>query len=301
MADENRIALYKDMFSNEIKITYLNDGTLKNLIRNESDVRGKLLRVPLMGRKKTYTRIGGEFIQPQSPVTSYVDMEFKTEEATEDLPEIEVDKMFNPNFIPDTVMLLRNALTTTVEQDIMDSFDAIPVTDSSSINVDNIDNGYRINGDGSAYTNTAGEKVLDFDGLLSIRQMFDDMGIAKESRFLYIPANALKGLMRDDKFINQNYSATKNITVPGSMYNDVFNFNIVVAQKNPNGGLKSSGAGTYAYAFTRDTMQINSAGLNAKTWFSDERQSHMFLANIKYGIACVKPSSFIKVACKTVI
>lgn len=304
-AADNLIALYKQTYIDQIKFGYENTGMLRKLVTVDSDVEGISKTFPLIGIQNSYERFGGEYIQPNQPVTSNVVMTFRNYEATSSLPEVEQHKMNNPSYIPTLTTRQTNAIVTRVEQGIVDAFGAASVLDQNSISMTNIDSGYRINGDGSAYTNTGGEQVLGIKGLLKIKEMFDDMGVVPDDRFFYMPSNALFGLMTGsdkDQFTNRFYSDSTNLSKAGMIYDNLLGLNIIVAQRSPIGGLQASGAGTYGYAFSRDTAQLNvvEGGAGANMWFENLSQSFMFIAKVRYGSAVICPSKLIKVACKTV-
>lgn len=305
-AQDNLVALYKQMFVDQIKVGYENTGMLRKLVTSETDVEGISKTFPLIGIQNSYERYGSEIIQPNQPVTSNVVMTFRNFESVDSLSEVDQHKIANPSYIPTLTSRLTNAIVNRVEQAIVDALSAAPISDVNSTIVTNIDNGYRINGDGSAYTNAGAETVLGLKGLLKIKEMYDDMGIAYSDRFVYIPSNALFGLMTgDDKdqFTNRFYSDSTNLSNSGVVYDNLLGLNIIVAQKSALTGLPSSGAGTYAFAFTRDTVQLNiqEGGTGANMWFQDNAQSWMFIAKVRYGAVARCPSTLIKIACKTAV
>lgn len=305
-AQDNLIALYKQDYINQIKHGYNNTGTLRKLVTIDSDVNGISKTLPLIGIQTSYERFGGEYIQPNQPVTSNVVMTFKNYESTSSLPEVEQYKMNNPTYISELTQRQSNAIVNRVEQVIVEAFGVANVLDQNSISVTNIDYGYRINGDGSAYTNPAAEQVLGLKGLLKVKEMFDDMGIDPSDRMVYTPSNALFGLMTGadkDQFTNRFYTDSTALTNSGMIYDQMLGLNIIVGQKSALGGLQSSGAGTYAYAFTRDTVQLNisESGAGAAMWFENINQSWMFIASVRSGAVVHCPSTLIKIACKTAV
>lgn len=297
------VALNKQMYADQIAETYMNKGILRSLITNDTGAIGINKTFPLVGIQTTYERIGGEAIQPNQPVTSSVVMTYNTYEATAALPFIEQYKINNPSYIPTLVNRQTDSITSRIEQTIINAMNNTAVLDQNTINITNIEAGYRINGDGSAYTNTAGEQVLGNKGLMKIKEMFDDMGVADGERYLYLPSNALYGLMTGaDKteFTNSFFTGDYNLKNKGVIYN-FLGINIYVAQKNPLQGLPTSGAGTYAFAFTMDTVisETATATPGSNMWIQDSLQSYIFLSNIRLGAVAVAPSRLIKIACKT--
>lgn len=303
-AQADLVALYKQYYADTIKDTYNNMGELRKLVTNGSETEGINKTYPLMGLQTTYQRFDGETIQPNQPVTSNVVMTFEQWEAAHSLSFVKQYDINNPDYIPALVRRQTNAIVSRVEQIIINAFNAAPVSDVNSLIPTNIDNGYRINGDGSAYTNAGAEQVVSIKGLLKVKEMFDDTGVVVSDRFLYLPSNALYGLMTGpDKaeFNSYDFSNAKNLSESGMVYNNLLGINIIVGQKNPISGLPASGAGTYGFAFTRDTLllNINDIAASANMWRDDNSQSWRFLASVRCGAVCVQPSTLIKIACKT--
>jgi len=306
MASQDFIALYKKKYEDQIKFGYENKGILRKLVTTDTDVSGIDKSFPLIGIQTTYERFGSEMIQPTQPSTSKVVMTFHNEQNDSTLSEVDQHKMSNPTYIPTLVGRQTNAIVNAVERAIVKAMADAPTVDSNEIDVNNIDTGYRINGDGSAYSNTGAEQVLSLKGLLKLKEMYDDMGTVPEERYLYLPANAWFGLTTGadgEKITNFDYSDSKVLSESGMVYSNFLGLNLIVGQKMAGGGLPSSGAGTYAFAFSRDTIQLNiqEGGAGAKMKFEEMIQSWLFIAKVRYGCAVVCPSTLIKIACKTAI
>jgi hypothetical protein len=306
MANRDLVALYKLRFDNELAIAYENSGALRKLITvGGSDVTGSGVVIPLIGGVTTQRRYGNEYITPIQKLTSKVTMEFESYEVSEGLSYQEQDKIDNPNYIPTTVRLINDGITQRIEQIISNAFNNIPVIDSNVISYDNIENGYRINGDGTAYTNAGGETELTLKGLFKIKEILDNMGVANSERIFYVHPNAWYGLLLgadSQKMTSIDYTDDKVLSIPGMQYSNFLGMNIVVSQFNPNGGLPASGAGHYAYVFCRDTVLANiKIGDAGKTmWNDDNTRQWVFYNMVKMGAVGQAPTKFIKVACKTV-
>lgn len=301
-AQDNLVALYKEMYDNGIEVSYKNSGMLRKLVTIGNQIVGTGLTLPLIGNQKTYRRYGAEMRQPNQPITSNVIMHFETYDADQTLPFLEQYKMNNGEYVPTAMQLNIDSINQRIEQIIMNAFINAPVLDGNTFNIDEIEKGYRINGDGSAYTNAGAETKLSLSGLFKVKSVFDDMGVMEEDRFFLVKSEHWYDLLLEEpKLTNIDYMQDKNLAIPGVIYSNILGMNIIVSQYNPNGGLPNAGSvgSHYAFAFSRKTVQANiKMGDDGDTvWVDNNTRSWNFHSTVTMGAVARCPSRLIKIAC----
>lgn len=303
MQAQDLLVLNKQLYSDQISSCFNQRGQLRRIVSSNNDVRGIVRSEPIIGIQTAYERFNDEAIQPTQPSTSEVLMRFRNHEAASTLSFKSENEISNPNYIQELSNQNGIAIATRVEQTIIEGMTSVPTVNSNQFNPYDIDNGYKINGDGTPYTNSGGEQVLNIEGLLKLQQMFNDMGTVEDQRFVYLPSDAVFGLMTGpdkDQFTNVQYTGNYNLMNMGQMYT-FLGMTLIVAQGNPFGGLPSSGAGKYAFAFSTDAtmLSIQEGGVGADMWIGNDNQCYKFIARSRAGFIIRRPSNFIKIACKT--
>ena len=303
-ASADLIALKKTEYFDEISTAYTNKGTLKNLISVGSDVNAEIKQYPLLGILIPTRRYGSEVIQPQQPVTDKVLMTFETWDIPTTLNIIQKHEIDNPDYIPKLVARQANGIVALIEQQIMDGFGLIPTVDANKISPIAISTGYRINGDGTAYTDSSAEAPLTLLGIFKLTEMFEDLGIVMGERYLVVPPYAMygtNGLLSGadkDRFTSDLYTGDHNLQASNGVYS-IMGLKIIVAQGNPNGGLPGTGTSLYGLAFSKETMLANmliGGDGGSDIWFDNDRRSWVFYHAVRIGVVGQQPATFIKVA-----
>lgn len=300
------VSLYKQMYADQIAVSYENKGVLKNFVTMENGADGISKEFPLIGVQSAYERVGGELIQPNQPITANAKMVFQNFEASSNLPLVEQSKIKNPSYIPTLVNRQVDAIVSKQEQQLINALVEPATIKASDQSVTNIIKALQVLGDGTSRAGASlvvGDlKPFSFDCLISIKTLFDNMGVADGDRYVYLPIGAIKILLKDPLFTNTQYvpNGTAPLQNSGTMYSEL-GLTICTAQMNPNGGLPVAtiSATNYvtAFAFTRDAVinETNSATPMSNMWLSEEHYSYMFRANMRTGSAVVAPSKTIQI------